>query len=226
MGTNLEPEFTSIVCLANSRKRQERCLAGKDADTGVWLRPVSARPDAAINLSERRYDDGHEPSLLDLVDVPFTVARPSPFQPENWLFDANWYWQKTGQLAIGDLDRLQDRPDDLWGFGSSTLAGSNDRVPESAGRSQTSLALVRARGLTARVFRPGAAYGDAQRKVRGAFLYHGREYDFTITDPTVESLYRAGEDGQYLIGDRFITVSLAEPYNGYAYKLIAAVFDE
>jgi hypothetical protein len=81
MNTDLEPEFTTIVCLANSRKLSGRCLAGKVPETGVWFRPVSARPDAAINLGERRYDDGSEPGLLDVVDVPFTVARPSPFQP-------------------------------------------------------------------------------------------------------------------------------------------------
>ena len=29
-----------IICLANSWKIQERCIAGIDIDTGKWVRPV------------------------------------------------------------------------------------------------------------------------------------------------------------------------------------------
>ncbi|MFP5272720.1 dual OB domain-containing protein [Coleofasciculus sp.] len=29
-----------IICLANSRKLDERCIAGIDLNTGKWVRPV------------------------------------------------------------------------------------------------------------------------------------------------------------------------------------------
>ena len=221
-----EPDFTTMVCLATSRKLSGRCVAGKVLGPGRWYRPISSRPDQAISFAERKYDGGAEPCLLDLVDVPFTTAQPSPFQPENWLFDADWYWQKSGELPFDELAGIQDRPQTLWGVGSSTMAGHNDRVPEARGRSESSLALIRVQDLVVRVRPTGQAFGNSERKVRGAFRYRDRDYDFTITDPPIEKRFLARGDGDYPVGDRFVTVSLAEPHNGFAYKLIAAVFDE
>jgi hypothetical protein len=44
-----------------------------------------------------------------------------------------------------------------------------------------------------------------------------------VTDPIVERRYLAGEDGQYQLGECYITVSLGEPYQEYCYKLVAAL---
>ena len=68
-----------IVCLANSRKEGDRCIAGKellaDGSPGGWVRPVSDRGDEAVNESERQYEDGDEPRVLDVVDVPLLELR-------------------------------------------------------------------------------------------------------------------------------------------------------
>jgi hypothetical protein len=45
----------------------------------------------------------------------------------------------------------------------------------------------------------------------------------TITDPDIERSYLAGPDGDFNLADLFLTLSLAEPYGGFSYKLIAAV---
>ena len=44
-----------------------------------------------------------------------------------------------------------------------------------------------------------------------------------VTDPDYERRYLQEPNGSYPIGERFITVSLGEPYRGYVYKLIAAI---
>ena len=91
-----------IVCLANSRRNRERCIAGKevlaDGLFGVWVRPVSARPSEEVSELERRYQDGGEPQLLDIIDVPLIEARPIYYQQENWLLDPQHRWQKVGSV--------------------------------------------------------------------------------------------------------------------------------
>lgn len=44
-----------------------------------------------------------------------------------------------------------------------------------------------------------------------------------MTDPLVERKYLAGSNGEYPIGECFVTVSLGESYEGYCYKLVAAL---
>jgi hypothetical protein len=61
-----------IICLANSWKLKERCIAGIDIDTGKWIRPVcdSLYPeDGRIPISVRQIE-GREPELLDILEIP------------------------------------------------------------------------------------------------------------------------------------------------------------
>ena len=83
-------EVKRVVCLANSRKLSGRCIAGKEiADRRVadWIRPVSSRPSEEVSEHERQYEDGSDPRVLDVVDIPLLGHRPKSFQQENWLLD-------------------------------------------------------------------------------------------------------------------------------------------
>jgi hypothetical protein len=46
-----------------------------------------------------------------------------------------------------------------------------------------------------------------------------------VTDPEYELQYLAKPEGIYELGESFLTVSLGEPYDGYAYKLVAAIME-
>ncbi len=70
----------------------------------------------------------------------------------------------------------------------------------------------------------GAEFGNAKRKVRGHFTLNGAQYLLSVTDPVVERQYLAGGNGEFNVGTAILCVSLGEPYQGYAYKLIAGVF--
>ncbi len=220
-------EVKRIVCLANSRKTSGRCVAGKEWNAqgpGQWIRPVSNRETQEVSEEERRYQDGTDPRLLDVVDVPLLNAAPGSFQVENWVLDPQHHWARVGNLAIADLAPLVDAPATLWQNGSHTSAGLNDRVShEDAKKLGGSLYLLKLNGAKLSVFAPGADFGNPKRRVQMRFSHGGVEYWLWVTDPIIERAYLAKPDGDYEIGECYVTVSLGEAYEGYCYKLVAAV---
>ncbi|MBI2502150.1 MAG: hypothetical protein HYW07_02820 [Candidatus Latescibacteria bacterium] len=216
-----------IVCLANSRKLNGRCIAGKELSGGQpvgWIRPVSAREHEEVSEYERQYQDGSDPRVLDIMDVPLFGARPKNYQQENWLLDPDNYWVKVGRATWSDLPQLADPVGPLWINGHSTYNGLNDKIPLSlAGALKSSLRLIWADRVKLSVFRPGEAFGNPKRRVQGLFQYGGEKYWLWITDPRYERAYLAKPDGEYEIGESFLTISLGEPHNDACYKLIAAI---
>lgn len=96
-----------IVCLANSRKLNGRCVAGRevlDGDPGPWVRPVSDREHQEVSEYERQYEDGSHPSVLDVIDIPLSGPAPGTYQQENWRLDSGYYWVRRGRLAWEELE--------------------------------------------------------------------------------------------------------------------------
>jgi hypothetical protein len=122
-------------------------------------------------------------------------------------------------VAWNDLTSLSDDPAVLWLNNSSSGNGLNDRVSEpEAQELDKSLYLLHLEKLKLRVFVP-----YKKRKVRAEFVHRGVNYHLGVTDPVIERKYLAKKDGDYRIAECFATVSLGEPFNGYCYKLIAAL---
>lgn len=221
-----------IVCLANSRKHNGRCIAGVeivDRLPGEWVRPVSDRPGAEVSEDERQYPDGSDPRVLDVLELPLLDSAPDGYQAENWLLDPDSYWVRKGRVTWEQLAGFEDDEEPLWpDDASSTYHGVNDRVQASrADRFENSLRLIRVADLTIHVFAPSAAFNNPKRRVQGDFTYVGMPYRVWVTDPVVEQHYLAQPDGTYDIGDCFLTMSLGERADdGYCYKLIAAVITE
>ncbi len=223
------PVVKRILCLANSRKLNGRCLAGKQfggTAAGTWVRPVGAREHGEVSEYERQYEDGSDPRVLDLIDVPLIGPQPREFQQENWLLDPDHYWVKAGRATWSDLTRLADRTEPLWIDGIHTNNGLNDKIPlASVGSVRTSLRLLHVSTLGISVLKPGEAFGNPKRRVQGRFNYGGKEYRLWVTDPVYERVFLAKPDGDYRLGQSFLTVSLGEPYQDACYKLIVAIIE-
>ena len=223
-----DPNVKRIVCLANSRKMSGRCIAGKelliDGSPGQWVRPVSARESEEVSEYERRYQDGSDPRVLDVIDLPVLRANPKTFQRENWLLDPERYWERISHVANADLERFTDQAPTLWTNGYSSTNGRNDRIPvEVADGLDNSLRLVRVAELVLVVSQPGIDFGNPRRSVQGRFQYNGVDYWLRVTDPVCERQYLQQSDGDYPVGAAYLTISLGEPYQGHTYKLIAAI---
>ena len=218
-----------IVCLATSRKPGGRCIAGKKwtaKGAGAWVRPVSVRPGAEIELTERQYADGSEPKLLDILDVPMIAPAPRLHQTENHIIDNGFYWTKKGELEWADLKQAVDTPPTLWVNGNSTQQGSNDRVSQDqlAGLT-TSLYLIKPEQVTIHVLAANTYFSNSKRTVRTGFHYKGAYYNFRLTDPDIErAFYQRDNDDYKVTQDVYLCISLAEtPYEGSYYKLVAAI---
>ena len=219
-----------IVCLANSRKLSGRCIAGRELSvenrTGSWIRPVSKRENQEVSEHERQYEDGSDPQILDIIDVPILHTLNKGYQTENWLLDPQIYWEKIGSYPPHDLMRLTDPVTSLWINGISSYNGLNDRVlTESTNSISSSLRLIRVEELELAVFSPGEAFGNPKRRVQGQFAHSNEQYELWVTDPEYEKKYLAKPDGNYKAGKCYLTISLGEPYEGFCYKLIAAIIE-
>ena len=223
------PHVKRILCLANSRKLSGQCLAGREFDgleAGQWIRPVSDREHEEVSEYERQYEDGSDPRVLDVIDVPLREPRPSGYQVENWLLDPEYYWQKAGRLSQTELPKFCEPRRTLWIDGYSTITGRNDKIPLGLLPGvRSSLRLIHVDAWTLAVFAPSEAFGNPKRRVQGRFAHAGQNYAFCVTDPSLERKYLAGPDGNYEIGACCLTVSLGEPFGDACYKLIAAVIE-
>jgi hypothetical protein len=219
-----------LLVLASSKKRQHRCIAGWDLDNERWVRPVSSRREGALEI-EHCAVDGRWPELFDLVRVDLANHTPSSYQPENWLISGR-PWQllerADPRAILPDLRTITDA--DSWLFDST-----DRRVPGATLRANpapSSLVLVEPTELQWRVETP--PWGGHQRKADFR-LDRDTLYDFPVTDLPVLARLEALGNGNYprnTVGladasEVFLTVSLAEPYqgNGLCYKLVAAVVE-
>ena len=221
-----------IVCLANSRRPSGRCIAGREVledGYGAWIRPVSVRPSAEISLEERRYKNGKEPQILDIIEIPMIAPVPHGHSTENHMIDAAYYWTKKGTLAWADLANLVDRPESLWTNGDSTHHGMNDRLNRAATpQFANSLFLIEPGVLDVQVQTEVGMLENPTRRVRAAFWYNATRYNLMVTDPHAEQVFLEGDQDEYQLNNVFLCVSLTEVLegDGCCHKLVDAIIGE
>lgn len=220
----------TIICLANSRKPPSgRCIAGKELEgprAGQWVRPVSSRPTREVSEEERRYETGSKAKLLDIVSVPLGQHSPVGHQTENHVLEDDYYWTKEGTATWAQVRALIDPYDSsFWIPAEHTRYGLNDKVSELVATGiQSSLKLIVPKDLQIQVLSEEGFEGRPPRKrVRAHFDYHHQTYKLSVTDPEMEDIYLPKPVGYYPVQTAILCISLAEPWNGYAFRLVASV---
>jgi hypothetical protein len=99
------PPLKKIVCLANSWKLDERCIAGVDLDNGRWVRPVcdGLYPENGKIPRSVRLVEGREPELLDILEIPLAdTGNDFGFECEN-LSVLSGEWKLQGRVEPSEL---------------------------------------------------------------------------------------------------------------------------
>ena len=214
-----------FICLANSKKYGERCVAGIEIvqkDNGKfgllleqekpkWVRPVTRSEHGSIPE-----DWVKEMHLMEVYEVKAHCPCPEGYQKENFFFAANSFKKLLHieeQKAV--LERIieTNRP---FLFHNRGKAISHERVEAV----DHSLVLVRAE--------QAEVYGKKHRewqlpKMRIKFLYKSHPYDLPITDIAFLERYQTNPSIIEQAEAVYITVSLSINVDGWHYKLAAGI---
>lgn len=218
-----------IVCLANSYKNSERCIAGvellSDDCFGHWIRPVTRRS-AAINELEQTCTDGTPSRLLDILAIDFGRAVPEGYQSENILISSGKKWKKIGRFPLADLDPiLHCRHEPLWPYAESTRNGRNDKISANNLRHiRSSLSLVQPAEAIVHVF-PSPYKMKGKLDVRVGFEWGGEQNNLKLTDLQESSNYQTKGVGKYNLDKPTMCISISKIYTkqNAAFKLVSGL---
>ena len=225
------PTF-DIVCLANSRKRQGRCVAGLRLDGKGWLRPVGSNAEGVLYPHHYMLPDDTEPQLGDVLRVHCSRPKPQPHHPEDWILLPLTWERVTGAAENNRREWL--RP--YLSSGPQLLGSVGDRIAHAQVQAHPvahSLSLVAPQTLQWQI----TVNKDGERRTRAVFTLNGARYNFALTDPVWEPRLLHLKPGLHereaaQIDDEaevWLTVSLSEPFapnepdEAFCYKLVAGV---
>lgn len=216
-----------ILCLANSKKHGQRCLAGVRLDTGGWIRPVSNNKGGPLFEDQYTTKCGKTAQPLDSVRIQFKQYSPKYHQPENWLISKEESWElldsELNKPQLLTLNTVLQRKGKIF----STEQNSRPKVELKSTLSTRSLTLIRPQNTQFYI----KTNHDRNNQPRTEFDFDGYHYDFPITDsrwrqrvesdvsknlPSVDDL----DNNE----DILFTISLGESYEGLCYKIVAAIF--
>lgn len=93
--------MTQLICLANSRKYSDRCIAGIRIDTGEWIRPISDKTEWGSVPLDQTHINGTPVQPLDIIDIPLEDFGRG-YEPENRLLRAG-AWIRTERATMADI---------------------------------------------------------------------------------------------------------------------------
>lgn len=210
-----------FICLAKSVREGAWCVAGKEVVSGKitdWIRPVG-REKEALTI------DNFEFGIGSILSCDVDLHSPSDVQKENFIISENPNWQSWGYFPKDKLAKLVDTPDTLWQVGNncSSLHGVNDKVEEfSHIIVGNSLYFIMVDCVI--LAKQDESYDEKNRtRMRMTFHYNNYVYSLSLTYPHLSKYYWDKlEVGQSVIlGPSYLTVSLAKPYRGFCYKVVA-----
>jgi len=211
---------TLFICLANSKKFGERCIAGievrktggtyypiKKEGKPRWIRPISKNQSGAVGE-----DIVGAINLTDIIEIEIEEFCPNGYQCENVTFKPSSI-KKVGNLKISDanLDRLIDMEQHNL-FGNRGRAVSDDVIDSV----EYSLTLIK-------VFDFEVIRKDSDGQIRIMFEFNHDHYDLPITDIAFLKKYNKNEALLRNVNCLYLTISLGVFHNGWHSKLIAGI---
>ncbi len=217
--------MTRIICLANSWKRGERCIAGINPSNGRWIRPISDLRDGQIP-KQMRLINRMEPALLDILEIPLADTGPDfGFESEN-LSVLPGKWEKKGRVKpLELLDFCSQEEYILHNDKRYVTVGFMQSLPVEKRRT---LELIKAVNFSARPIKERFEGGN---KWEGSLVTEkGQTLITTITDPVFIRKLELNYRPKNMC---LVTVSLSMPWrpddwkddDSPCWKLIAGVVE-
>ena len=210
----------TFICLANSKKYGERCIAGIEINiaengeffvvlkdgTPKWIRPVSGCEHGQVlaSLVENI-------KLLDIVQFEMTEECPFGYQSENVRFNESSL-RRIGEVPAKEeiLDLLVDRKHELL-FGNRGKAVHQDMISTV----DHSLMLIESNAFNVEKDK------NKDDKFRAVFEYNGVQYNLPITDVDFLRDYTSNKSKD--LSRAYLAVSLGVLYGEFYYKLCAGL---
>jgi len=204
---------TTLLLLANSAKHHQHCIAGIDLNTRKWRRIVADETGKEVDFNNYNFYDEENNifikniyvfSLPFLMEINIEREVPLNTQPENCIIGSNIILKRSTNRNL--LINFLQYPKSLWGE-------SNKIYKDFQARS--SLFLIRVDEI--RLYWKDRSMYNKTPQRRAKFWYNEIEYDLPVTDLRFENMQ------EQILYDKFLVISLGEPYEGYCYKIIASI---
>jgi hypothetical protein len=224
-----------ILVLANSIKKGNRCVAGRELllatdgteVLGPWIRPVDLRQHEGAILTATTVLGGRVLTPLDVVEIDFDANANNPLHPEDWNITQTSPWRMIRRENPAIVGQLPCEAGDLWGASTA----SSRRVAPTGGI--PTLRLIKPTGrVVVEAYRDQTHWGTKYRR----FLkidHLGATHVFSIDDPefcTRHHLDHLG-DGRIVFeltsARTAVVASLTPPFekDGQHYKIAATIFE-
>jgi hypothetical protein len=220
----VEMTARDILILANSRRHNGHCIAGKDISTGEWIRPINVIEPGLVRLDPSAFleqdfqifiGNPYGPQLLDCIRIGFGERCPLYYQHENIAIDRT-PWTQITPLEFQRIPALIDRAD-------SCCLQDNDPylayIPAEALREnprRPSLSFIRLtkESNNVEVIHTTTQRGKPQHRL--IFDYGTKRYDFPITDYRYENFGEISPENDAIIfKDFYATIGLGEKFSPY-----------
>ena len=213
-----------MIVLASSRKLGGRCIAGLGLDSDALVRPVAAGGGGELFLDDCQLGAGW-PELFAHVQFGHLGHDGRVHQPENLRIDGS-PWRALPPLTERRIEQLIEPHLDTAG----PLLGNRGRaVPAHVAEAGMDASLALVEPDTLEFENEHVDWGSGSRP-RVLFLHGGTDYALVLTDFEVRRELISRPFGRYSLDDLdfdadrvVLTISLAEPHDGWHTKLIAAV---
>lgn len=171
-----------------------------------------------------QYNDGTSPKILDIIKIECKCYRPNSFQPENYVFDNQYVWEKTGIAKLNDVIDLHPPENKEYIFFDDNKRIHKDTLAAIPDIEKYSLMLIS----------PYSPYVNVKqwperRAATMNFSYNKKWYSYIpITDLDFKDRYLKYDEGDHVIfNDIYLVLSLGEcdKKDDCHYKLVATVIE-
>ena len=183
---------------------------------------------------------GHDPKLLEIIEVCLDRAVPLPDQPENWLLEKSFEagsWKSVGHFEWEQTSVLLDTPSVLWNDPPSgprrVKEGFPRAMPVPASLYFVKPEKIESISVWSELSPPSATHPIKKWRV-AAIRYAGVRHNFDIDDPSfAERYYRkfpplnepALQVRLSKPNSTLVSLSVTGAFKGYHYKIAAAFFE-